>query len=140
MKIIYYFIPILTGLLGGIIQNPRNRTTLRSRLMVLLLSATLIALIPGWRLYSREIIGINALYRLLINAGISAGILILLERLLKKNWWWALIAGALIGLLSVIIARRHVTDIDRLTFGLGILVGGGYLLGGLILKTWRKRE
>lgn len=140
MKLFYSFIPFLIGLLGGIIQNPRNRTTLRSRLMLLLLSSTLIALIPGWRLYSRDIIDINALYLLLIIAGTSAGVLIMLERLLKKNWWWVLIAGALIGLISVVIVQRHVAEIDQAAFWLGMLVGGGYLLGGLILRTWRKRE
>ncbi|MFH1213294.1 MAG: hypothetical protein V1681_04350 [Candidatus Neomarinimicrobiota bacterium] len=138
MKFGYYFIPLLLGLLGGVIQNPHNRTTLRSRLMLILMSSTLIALIPGWRLYSRGMIDVNTFYLLLINAGTAAGVLILLERLLLKHWWWALFAGISIGLLSVIIVQRHISDINRTAFLLGILVGCGYLLGGLVMKTWPK--
>lgn len=135
---IAFLIPVILGLIAGIIQNPRNRTTLRLRLMLILFSSILIALLPGWRLYSRESIDINTLYLLLINAGTSAGVLILLERLLLKHWSWVLITGILIGFISVIITQRHITDNDSTAFLLGILVGGGYLISGLILKTWSK--
>jgi len=140
MAFFYYLIPLLIGLLDGIIQNPHNRTTLHSRLMLVLITSTLIALIPGWRLCSREIIDIDKFYLLLINAGTAAGVLILLERLLIKSWWWILISGILIGLISIVIVRRHVVQFDQIAFWLGMLVSGGYLLGGLILKTWHKHE
>ncbi|MCK9559514.1 MAG: hypothetical protein M0R44_03610 [Candidatus Marinimicrobia bacterium] len=135
---IAFLIPIVLGLINGVIQSPRNRTTLRSRLMLILLASILIALIPGWRLYMREVIDINTFYLLLINAGTSAGVLILLERLLLKHWRWTLVAGAIIGIISVLITHRHTTGSDPTAFLLGMLVGGGYMLGGIFLKTWRK--
>jgi len=135
---IAYLIPILLGLTDAVIQSPRNRTTLRSRLMLILTASTLIALIPGWRLYSCGLIDVNIFYILLIIAGTAAGVLILLERLLLKHWYWVLIAGSLIGLISLIITHRHLTESDFKIFWLGMLVSGGYLIGGLIFKTWSK--
>jgi hypothetical protein len=125
-------------MIDSVIQNPRNRTTLRSRLMLILFASVAIALIPGWRLYSRDLIDVNGFYLVLINAGTASGVLILLERLMLKNWWWPLLAGAIIGIISVILVRQHVTDYDKQAFSLGIIVGLGYLTGGFVFKIWRK--
>lgn len=140
MSAFLLFSCFLIGYLSASVQLTPRQLPLRRRIFLLLMVVVTIALLSGYLFYLRGTITAAELYLLLICAGDTAGVLILFERLLQKKWAMSLVAGILIGIINLLLARRHITGHNGLALLMGVLVGGGYLVNGLIRKSWRAKQ
>jgi len=133
-------ISFLLGYLSASIQLRAVRIPLRKRLFLLLFLILILALGSGLLFYLGGKIDAQGLYLLLIAAGNTAGVCMLLERWLQKVWWATLLSAILIGLINFYFAQKHLIDYKALAFALGIAGGFGYLVNGLIRKWWCRKQ
>lgn len=140
MTRILFAVTFLLGYLGASIQLREKRLSLQRRLFWLIVLILILALGSGLLFYLSGKIDAKGFYLLLIAAGDTAGICMLLERWLQKTWYAPLLGGVLIGVINFYFTKKHLIDYNVLAFALGLAAGIGYLANGLIRKWWRKKQ
>ena len=114
----------------------RRNGVIQWGILRLLMTTILFALLTGVMLHQIGRIDSIGLYLYIISTGVSLGLFMTFERLLKKFWYSVLIVTLLAGLICYLFMNAKTGQIIQGSYLIGTAPGIGYLIFGLIVKQW----
>jgi len=133
-------IAFLIGIEIAFIQIKLHERSLKSRTFSVLGLTVILSITMGYLFYHFGFINSLFFYLMLIIAGVSVGLFILLERLVLKYWWMVVVTGVLTGVISFILMEQDSSISASESFTIGIVLSLGYLTYGYFRRVWQRTD
>lgn len=137
MFVITLIIAFLIGIEIAFVQIKFQNRSLKTRTFSVLGLTVILSITIGYFFYHFGLINSLFFYLMLIIAGASVGLFILLERLVLKYWWMVAVTGVLTGVISFMLMRQNSSIAASESFTAGIVLSLGYLCCGYFLRIWQ---
>ncbi len=140
MFVITLIITFLIGIEIAFVQIKFHERSLKIRTFKVLGLTVILSITIGYLFYHFGLINSLFFYLMLIIAGVSVGLFILLERLVLKFWWMVVVTGVLTGVISFILMKQNSSIAASESFTAGIVLSLGYLTYGYFQRIWQRTD